>query len=197
MASKKGRKDLMRFRVAAADLAQRIVKDGARIIHDKTKPNIAVTGPSLDVLAALKHPLSASGFNPGKAQLQKEYQIIKQTGQLEQAYGIDPLRMEGDRVHTYRVITFVGFDHSGSHPSRAGSVAMFNLLSWLLDGTSRMVGRPVLINSFAEALPDLDQSLRNKGLKKSRGGGSVKMVKVSRGQRKTNIQSPIIGRLGG
>jgi len=194
MAAKK-KKDLLRFRVAAADLAQRIVKDGAKIIEAHTRPNIAVTGPGLDELADLGHPLSASGFNPGRAQLKKEYQIIKQTGQLEAAYGTDRLQMEGDRVNTYRVITFVGFDHSGSHPSRRGSVAMFNLLSWLLDGTSKMVGRPVLINSFVEALPSLENSLRNKGLKKVRGGGTVKLVPVSKGNRGVNIQSPIIGRL--
>lgn len=196
MASK-SRKDLLKFRVAAADLAQRIVKDGARIIHDVTKPNIAVTGPNLDQLAALGHPLSASGFNPGKAQLQLEYQLIKQSGQLEQAYGIDPLRMEGNRVTTYRVITFVGFDHSGAHPSNKGSVAMYNLLSWLLDGTSRMVGRPVLINSFAMSIDRLENSLENKGLKRVRRGGQVKMIAVSKGRRKTMIQAPIIGRLDG
>lgn len=115
--------------------------------------------------------MSNSGFSSSAAGLDREYQIIEQSGGVRSVLGIDPIRSFGTEYGT-----FVGFDDSGMHSADhhpfgdAGAQAirrnvdMLSLLSWLLDSTARMVGRPVLINSLAEAYPRIVDELQQMGL---------------------------------
>lgn len=127
-------------------------------------------GLSLAALQAAGYPLSATGFRPSAAGLDEEYQIIKQSGGIAAALGIDPLQRS---IGTVR--TFVGFDDSGTHRSQTPSgktriVNMNALLNWLMNGTATMVGRPVLINSLGEAVPDLVDLLKDFGFKRNTRG---------------------------
>lgn len=162
-------------------LASEVVSGGARIVKEHIDTNISPPGGlSLSELQAAGYPLSNTGFRPGAAGLDKEYQIIEQSGGLRSALGIDGLQKLG----SVKVRTFVGFDDSGVHRSTSGtgfprSVDMNRLLNWLINGTSTMVGRPVLINSLGDSIPDLKDLLRELGLKRrSRGGSSVPRARV-------------------
>jgi len=152
-----------------------LVAGGAIIVKEWIDKNISPPGGlSLAELRAAGYPLSNTGFRPGAAGLDKEYQIIQQSGGLRRALGIDPLQRSPSIVRT-----FVGFDDSGTHRSEnhAGfprTVDMNRLLNWLINGTSTMVGRPVLINSLGDAIPDLKDLLQDLGLRRrSRGGSTV------------------------
>ena len=148
-------------------LAGGVVAGGALIVKEWIDKNISPPGGlSLSELRQAGYPLSNTGFRPGAAGLDKEYQIIEQSGGLRRALGIDGLQRS---VGTVR--TFVGFDDSGAHRSESGTgfprtVDMNRLLNWLINGTSTMVGRPVLINSLGDAIPDLTDLLRDLGLKR-------------------------------
>ena len=161
-------------------LAGGVVAGGAIIVKEHIDKNISPSGGlSLAELKEAGYPLSSTGFRPGAAGLEKEYQIIEQSGGLRRALGIDALQRS---VGTVR--TFVGFDDSGSHRSDSAtgfprSVDMNRLLNWLINGTSTLVGRPVLINSLGDAIPDLKDLLEDLGLKRrSRGGSSVPRARV-------------------
>jgi len=71
------------------------------------------------------------------------------------------------------VSIFVGFDNTGSHTSKTVSgksrtVPMQDLLTWLIMSTPTLVGRPVINNSLADALPDMRGVLEDKGLRRVR-----------------------------
>lgn len=164
------------LRVLAGD----VVASGALIVKEHIDKNISPPGGlSLAALREAGYPLSSTGFRPSAAGLDKEYQIIEQSGGLRRALGIDGLRRQTNMVRT-----FVGFDDSGTHRSESGtgfprSVDMNRLLNWLINGTSTLVGRPVLINSLGDAIPDLKNMLEAMGLRRrSRGGSSVPRARV-------------------
>lgn len=161
-------------------LASDVVSGGANIVREHIDKNISPPGGlSLSELQAAGYPLSSTGFRPSAAGLAKEYQIIEQSGGLRSALGVDGLQNLVGAVRT-----FVGFDDAGTHRSDSGtgfprSVDMNRLLNWLINGTSTMVGRPVLINSLGDAIPDLTDLLRALGLKRrSRGGSAVPRARV-------------------
>lgn len=109
-----------------------------------------------------------SKFDSGAAGLNEPYQIIRQSGGLLQALGQDPLKLSAESASI-----FVGFDNTGSHTSPTVSggsrtVLMDELLTWLIMGTPTLVGRPVINNSLADALPDMRKVLEDKGLRKVR-----------------------------
>lgn len=165
---------------ALRDLSGRIVDDGALIVKEHIDKNISPPGGlSLAELKDAGYPLSNTGFRPGAAGLDKEYQIIEQSGGLRSALGISGVQRSVGLVRT-----FVGFDDSGTHRSASGtgfprSVDMDRLLNWLINGTATMVGRPVLINSLGDAIPDLKDMLQSLGLRRrSRGGSAVPRARV-------------------
>lgn len=154
-------------------LAGAVVAGEAFILKEYIDRNISPAGGlSLTELKEAGYPLSASGFRPGAAGLEKEYQIIEQSGGLRAALGIDSLQRS---VGTVR--TFVGFDDSGTHRSQredgvTRTVDMNRLLNWLINGTATLVGRPVLINSLGEAIPEMKEYLADLGLRRRSRGGS-------------------------
>ena len=161
-------------------LAGGVVAGGAIIVKEHIDKNVSPPGGlSLAELKEAGYPISNTGFFPGTAGLDKEYQIIQQSGGLRSALGIDGLQRSVGAVRT-----FVGFDDSGSHRSESGTgfprtVDMNRLLNWLIIGTSTMVGRPVLINSLGDAIPDLKDFLQDLGLKRrSRGGSTIPRARV-------------------
>ena len=161
-------------------LAADIVIGEANVLKPFIDANISPSGGlSLAGLQDAGYPLSASGFRPGAAGLEKEYQIIEQSGGLRSSLGIDPLQRS---VSTVR--TFVGFDDSGTHKSTrvnggTRSVDMNRLLNWLINGTATLVGRPVLINSLGEAIPEMKKFLEDAGLRRrSRGGSKIPKASV-------------------
>ena len=155
-------------------LAAAVVAGEAVILKPYIERNINPSGGlSLQGLEDAGYPLSASGFRPGAAGLAKEYQIIEQSGGLRASLGIAPLQRS---VSTVR--TFVGFDDAGTHRSdRAdGSTRttdMNRLLNWLINGTATLVGRPVLINSLGEAIPEMKEYLADLGLRRRSKGAST------------------------
>jgi len=155
-------------------LAGAVVAGEAVILKPYIERNINPSGGlSLQGLEDAGYPLSASGFRPGAAGLAKEYQIIRQSGGLQDSLGIAPLQRS---VSTVR--TFVGFDDAGSHrSSRANgttrTVDMNRLLNWLINGTATLVGRPVLINSLGEAIPEMKEYLEDLGLRRRSKGAST------------------------
>lgn len=157
------------------DVSAGYVAGAALILKEVIAKNVNPPGGlDLQALQDAGFPLSATGFRPSAAGLDEEYQIIKQSGGVAAALGIEPLQRSIGMVRT-----FVGFDDSGTHRSQTagGSVRVVNmnaLLNWLINGTAKMVGRPVLINSLGEAMPDLIDLLKDFGFKRrSRGKSSV------------------------
>jgi len=155
-------------------LADTVVAGEALILKPFIAKNVSPSGGlSLRELEEAGYPLSTSGFRPGAAGLAKEYQIIEQSGGLRESLGIDP------RQHSVSTVrTFVGFDDAGTHrSSRANgstrTVDMNRLLNWLINGTATLVGRPVLINSLGEAIPDMKEFLVALGLRRRSRGAST------------------------
>ncbi len=161
-------------------LAGAVVAGNASILKGYIDKNISPAGGlSLTELKEAGYPLSSSGFRYGAAGLNKEYQIIEQSGGLRSALGIDNLQRS---VSTVR--TFVGFDDAGTHRSdredgSTRTVDMNRLLNWLINGTATLVGRPVLINSLGEAIPEMKEFLAGLGLRRrSRGGSTIPRAQV-------------------
>lgn len=143
------------------------MQETSEVLEAQIRENISPSGGlSLDELADAGHPLGrGSKFKPSVAGLDKPYQIIRQSGALRSALGTDLKTSLTGYVHR----SFVGFDDSGRHKSRTvsgnqRSVDMNDLLSWLLNGTPVLVGRPVLINSLADATPAMREKLKDLGL---------------------------------
>jgi hypothetical protein len=158
------------------------VAGAALILKEVIAKNVNPPGGlSLQALQDAGYPLSATGFRPAAAGLDEEYQIIRQSGGIAAALGIEPLQRSVGAVRT-----FVGFDDSGTHRSTTatGSTRVVNmnaLLNWLINGTATLVGRPVLINSLGEAMPDLVDLLRDFGFqRRSKGRSSVPKAPVVR-----------------
>lgn len=147
-------------------------------------------------LRAAGFPLRAGGFKPGAAGLKQEWDILIQSGHLAAAYGKDVVFYDPSRK-TWK--TFVGFDDTAPGSPRGLSygdtgsryrtetVDMTSLLSWILDGTSRMVGRPVIANGFFMAYPGLLTLLVSNGFTLVSRSAPARLYAVSRGVRTTPI----------
>lgn len=143
----------------------------SKVLEDQIRENITPSGGlSLDELADEGHPLGrGSKFKPSTAGLDKPYQIIRQSGALLRALGTEKgLAFQGSGYRAY-----VGFDHTGRHVSRTvsgrtRSVDMNDLLSWLINGTPVLVGRPVLVNSLADAVANMRKEMEELGLRRIR-----------------------------
>ena len=158
------------------------VAGAALILKEVIAKNVNPPGGlDLQALQDAGYPLSATSFRMGAAGLDEDYQIIRQSGGIAAALGIEPLQRSIGSVRT-----FVGFDDSGTHRSQTvgGSTRVVNmnaLLNWLINGTSKMVGRPVLIKSLGEAMPDLVDLLKDFGFRRrSRGKSSRPSAPVVR-----------------
>lgn len=147
-------------------------------------------------LRAAGFPLRAAGFKPGAAGLKREWDILIQSGHLNAAYGKDAVFYDPARK-TWKV--FVGFDDTAPGSPRGLSfgdtgsryrtetVDMSSLLSWILDGTSRMVGRPVIVNGFFMAYPGLTALLASHGFTRLKRSAPARLYGVSRGVRTAPI----------
>ncbi len=179
-------------------LARKLANETSEILEAETRTHF-VRGLVADMgeLRDAGFPLSASGFRPGAAKLKTQWDILIQSGRLQAAYGRDPVRF--DLVNRSWSV-FVGFDDSGASGRRGRSfgditsairnstVDMASLLSWLLDGTSTMVGRPILVNSFAQAYPSMVSLLAGFGLRRLARTGIPRLYPVSTGPRNSPIR---------
>ena len=177
--------------------ARNIIDSAATIIETTTREHF-VRGADANAgdLRDAGFPLSASGFSPSAAGLRADWDLLIQSGMVAAAYGKDVPFYQASRK---RWLVHVGFDDSApgsargvsfgdpSSSYRSQTVDMGQLLSWLLDGTTRMVGRPVIANGFFMAYPKLVLMLTAKGLSMVLRTGAPKLYPVSKGRRGTPI----------
>lgn len=167
--------------------AERAVDAASVALENQIRTNINPPGgASLEELRAAGYPLHPNRFSRTKAGLNKDYEIIRQTGGLNAFLGRDRIR-----VDSWGAETHVGFDNTGTHTGhykpygnpkanlRRRSVDINDLLSWLLDGTAKIVGRPVLINSLADALDAMHRAVAVTGLRP---------IKLSQARRKAVVR---------
>lgn len=190
-------KKLKIFRALLTKRASTIINEAAQHVERTTRTHF-VHGAK-DAAGELRDagfPLSASGFRPGAAGLTKEWDVLIQSGHLNAAYGSDVIVFDPARKR-FRV--FVGFDDSApgsprgfsfgdpSSSFRTASPDMRSLLSWIMDGTSRMVGRPIIANGFFQAYPGLVTIVARHGFVRRARSSPPRAYPVSRGRRLSPI----------
>lgn len=188
---------LTTFRTLLSVRARAITEQASVIVEGITREHFVPGGVyAAGELRDAGFPLSASGFHPSAAGLRAEWDVLIQSGHLSAAYGRDTPHFDPIRK---RWRTFVGFDDSAPGSPRGFSfgdvnsayrserVDMRQLLSWIMDGTSRMVGRPIVANGFWASHPHLSAMLARNGLTPVSNTGLGRRYPVSRGVRTSPI----------
>jgi hypothetical protein len=185
------------FRTLLAAQAKTVISAAALHVETTTREHFVRGAVDLQgELRAAGFPLRAADFRKGAAGLNREWDILIQSGTLAAAYGKDVPVFDPARK---RWQVFVGFDDTAPGSPRglsygdvgsryrSESVDMSSLLSWILDGTSRMVGRPVIVNGFFMAYAGLVAILASTGWSLVSRSGTPRLYGVSRGRRSSPI----------